>query len=246
MKDITKEFGSLDLDEHAFFFDFDGTLAEIAPRPQDVILAPELRRDLLRLSIRTKGAVAVITGRNRAEIAPHLDAAIPVAGLHGMDFPGAAPAPDDARRLAAIRPLLPGLADLVARHPGTLLEDKGPGLALHWRGAPQFEAAMVAAAQAALNALGQGWALQPGKSVAEIRPIGDDKGSALRRFMELPPFRGRRPVAFGDDLNDLPMLQAAREAGGIAVAMGERDLPADIRLEGPVALAKWLEERLDA
>ena len=49
-----------------------------------------------------------------------------------------------------------------------------------------------------------------------------------------------------DDLNDLPMLRAAREAGGIAVAMGERDMPADVHLPGPAALALWLERRLAA
>lgn len=83
LTDIQKAFGSLDLDRHAFFFDFDGTLAEIAPHPQDVILAANLPGLLDRLSLRTAGAVAVITGRDRAEIAPHLGQTIPVA-----DFPG--------------------------------------------------------------------------------------------------------------------------------------------------------------
>ena len=62
--------------------------------------------------------------------------------------------------------------------------------------------------------------------------------------MTAPPFAGRLPVAFGDDLNDMPMLAAARELGGLAVCMGERDLPADHRLSGPAALAAWLERRL--
>jgi hypothetical protein len=84
----------------------------------------------------------------------------------------------------------------------------------------------------------------PLEFVAELRQSGGDKGSALRRFMAEPPFAGRRPVAFGDDLNDMPMLAAARELGGLAVAMGERDLPADHRLSGPRALAEWLERGL--
>ena len=37
-----------------------------------------------------------------------------------------------------------------------------------------------------------------------------------------------------------------RGAGGIAVAMGERDMPADVHLPGPAALALWLERRLAA
>jgi len=248
LKDITAEFGSLDLDRFAFFFDFDGTLAEIAPRPQEVTLSAQMGRNLARLTARTGGAVAVITGRNRHELAALVAPDTLIAGMHGLDFPGVAvtPDPDLPARIAATRPLLPALETLVAAHPGALLEDKGQGLALHWRGAPEAEAAMQGAAQSVLAELGAGWRLQPGKCVAEIRPVGDDKGSALRRFLALPAFRGRRPIAFGDDLNDQPMLDAAREAGGIAVALGNATIDGDLRLAGPEALAAWLGERLDA
>jgi len=248
LKDITAEFCALDLERFAFFFDFDGTLAEIAPRPQDVVLSPGLRRDLGQLYLRTRGAVAIITGRQSSELVSLVGPDLPVAGLHGMDFPDAAPTPDRivAARVAAIRSLLPDLARLIADHPGALLEDKRQGFALHWRGASEAEAALTHAAQEALARLGDGWSLQPGKSVIEIRPAGDDKGTALRRFLTLPAFRGRRPIAFGDDLNDLPMLASAQAAGGIAVAMGEVPLAADLRLAGPEALAAWLNERLAA
>ena len=246
LKDIALQFGSLDLDRHAFFFDFDGTLAELVDDPANVSLAGELAADLARLSARTRGAVAIITGRRRDEVAPMLGD-IPVAGLHGSDFPGdIAQTDQDAVRMAVIRPLLPALADLVAAHPGAILEDKGAGLALHWRGAPGASEVMSRAADQTLAALGPDWRMQHGKCVAEIRSVGDDKGVALRRFMAEPAFADRRPVAFGDDLNDLPMLQAARDFGGIAVALGERDLPADLRLAGPAALAAWLSERLAA
>ncbi len=245
MKDIATAFGSLDLDRHAFFFDFDGTLAEFHPDPAQVTLDLRLRDDLIRLSERTGGAVAVISGRHRWEIAERAGERIPVAGLHGTDFPGdPAPTAERAAREAAVRPLLPALKTLVEAHPGTILEDKGQGLALHWRAVPDAEPQMLLAIEETLAQLGGGWTIQPGKFVAEIRPAGGDKGTALRRFMAQPAFRDRRPVAFGDDLNDLPMLAAARDLGGIAVALGERDLPADLRLSGPAALAEWLERRL--
>ena len=248
LKDITAEFGSLDLDRFAFFFDFDGTLTEIAPRPQEVTLSAEMGRNLVRLVARTHGAVAIITGRNRHELSALVASDMLIAGMHGLDFPGAAVEadPDLPARIAAVRPLLPALETLVSAHPGALLEDKGQGLALHWRGAPDAETALRGAADGVLAELGAGWRLQPGKCVAEIRPVGDDKGTALRRFLALPAFRGRRPIAFGDDLNDQPMLDAAREAGGIAVALGHAAIDGDLRLAGPEALAAWLGERLDA
>ncbi|WP_185958556.1 trehalose-phosphatase [Paracoccus laeviglucosivorans] len=247
MKDTALQFGSLDLDRHAFFFDFDGTLAELVDDPADVRLADELRRDLLALSARTNGAVAIITGRHRAEITPLLGDIIPIAGLHGTDFPGdVANDPGLAERVSAVRPLIEQLTTLVEANPGTILEDKGQGLALHWRAAPDKGELMTHAAEQALATLGPRWRMQPGKCVAELRPVGDDKGVALHRFMALPAFAGRRPVAFGDDLNDLPMLQAARDSGGLAIALGERNLPADLRLPGPSTLAAWLAERLAA
>ncbi|XQZ48002.1 trehalose-phosphatase (plasmid) [Paracoccus yeei] len=248
LKDTSVDLATLDLDRHAFFFDFDGTLAEFTNRPQDASISDRLRDDLLRLSERTGGAVAIISGRGRSEINERLGEVIPVAGLHGVEFPDPAESddPDRARRVAAVRPLLEPLRTLTEAHPGSVLEDKGEGLALHWRAVPMAEAAMTEAATRALADLGDGWIIQPGKFVAEIRPRGADKGTALRRFLAVPPFAGRRPVAFGDDLNDLPMLRAAREAGGIAVAMGERDMPADVHLPGPAALALWLERRLAA
>lgn len=243
MKDTAPALDALDLDRHAFFFDFDGTLAEFTDDPADVALEARLGDDLARLHQRTGGAVAILTGRHRAEILAHVDAAIPVAGLHGTEFPG-----DDLAHDLALgvqfAPLLPGLAGLVAAFPGTLLEEKDHGFALHWRRAPQHEAAMIAAAERALTELGSDWTIQHGKCVAELRRAGSDKGTALRRFMAAAPFAGRLPVAFGDDLNDMPMLSAARDLGGTAVAMGERDLPADHRLPGPRALAAWLERRL--
>lgn len=243
MRDTARALDALDLDRHAFFFDFDGTLAGFTDDPADVGLDARLGADLLRLHARTGGAVAILTGRHRAEILAHVDATIPVAGLHGTEFPGDTLSHDPglARQVA---PLLPALSDLIAGYPGTLLEKKDHGFALHWRQAPEHEQAMIAAAEKAQADLGPDWVIQHGKFVAELRQAGGDKGTALRRFMAAPPFAGRLPVAFGDDLNDMPMLAAARELGGVAVGMGERDLAADHRLPGPVALAAWLERRL--
>lgn len=231
---------------HGFFFDFDGTLAEIAPRAEDVVLEPALCADLRRLWQRSGGAVAALSGRRRADLARYLPQGIALAGLHGLEIEG--DTDDLAARAAELAAELDGtranLARVAARHPGARLEDKGPALALHWRLAPQAEPELAAAAAAAVAALGPGWTLQPGKCVVEIRPRGRDKGDALRRLMARPPFRGRRPLAFGDDLTDIPMLRAAQRAGGLAVAIGERDLPCDLRLAGPAELALWIRRSL--
>jgi uncharacterized glyoxalase superfamily protein PhnB len=58
--------------------------------------------------------------------------------------------------------------------------------------------------------------------VYEIRPDGADKGKALVAFMGESAFRGRRPVAVGDDLTDETMFRAAIDAGGLAFRVGTR------------------------
>lgn len=230
------------LDRQAFFFDFDGTLADIAPRPREVVLAPRCRDILLQLSQRTGGAVAVLSGRPRVELAKLIPAGICAAGLHGLEIDDA-PAPS-LQTPAELRAVRDHLTTIAARHPGALIEDKRQALALHWRLAPAAEAALMIAAQQAVSGLGEGWTLQPGKCVVEIRPRGRDKGDALKYLMGQAPFQGRCPIAFGDDLTDIPMLRAAQELGGTAVAIGERDLPCDLRLSGPTELAHWLNRRL--
>ena len=101
---------------HGFFLDFDGTLAEIAPRAEDVVLDQGLRADLLRLWQRSGGAVAALSGRRRADLARYLPAGIPLAGLHGWEIDG--DTPDLAALAGALDGLRDSLAAIVARHPG--------------------------------------------------------------------------------------------------------------------------------
>lgn len=49
--------------ETAFFFDFDGTLVELAPTPDGVLVQPRVIDLLRELSSLTNGAVAVVSGR---------------------------------------------------------------------------------------------------------------------------------------------------------------------------------------
>ena len=52
----------------AFFFDLDGTLIDIAPTPDSVVIPDGLPGQLARLARRTEGALAVISGRSVATL----------------------------------------------------------------------------------------------------------------------------------------------------------------------------------
>ena len=72
-------------EQFAFFFDFDGTLADIVARPEDVEVTLATREALAALRLSLEGAVAIITGRDIASIDRFLTPEqLPVAGVHGL------------------------------------------------------------------------------------------------------------------------------------------------------------------
>jgi trehalose 6-phosphate phosphatase len=57
----------------------------------------------------------------------------------------------------------------------------------------------------------------PAHMLWEIRPRGVDKGQAVERLMEIPPFLGRLPVFIGDDVTDEDGIAAAVALGGAGI-----------------------------
>lgn len=232
---------ALDAQDAAVFLDLDGTLAPIAPRPEDV--GPDPRRTALieRLSQRLGGRLAVLSGRTLTDIDRILEGRVAaVAAVHGLVWRGgdgrvAEPTPHAG--LAVARETFARLAD---RDPGLLVEDKGLSVALHYRLAPRFRDLAILAAEG-LSAE-TGLSFQPGHMVVELRTPGPDKGDSLRRFMAEAPFAGRRPVFIGDDLTDEPAFRAAAALGGHGVLVGaERASAADWRVPDVAAVLAWLE-----
>jgi trehalose 6-phosphate phosphatase len=228
----------------ALFLDVDGSLLDFAPTPDAVHVPDDLVGALTRLHAALGGALALVSGRSLEQLdALFSPLRLPGAGLHGLelrDTPEAAlehmPPPAE---LVAVREQAAAVA---ARHPGALVEDKGPTLALHWRapGAAAAEPEFHAVAERALVALPH-YRLQPGNCVLELRPDGFDKGGAIRHLLETPVFRGRPPVFIGDDLTDEHGFEAVNALGGISVLVGTR-MPtgARFRIDSPTALRAWL------
>lgn len=232
----------LDPERHALFVDFDGTLVEIAPSPGSVRPAPYLPDLLARLQARLGGALAVVSGRAVDDIERLLAPLSPVvAGLHGRDrrLPGGGRRKDpfDPATLDEVRA---SLGEVAARFPGTLLEDKGESVALHYRNAPEAAADASAAARAVADGRPD-LRLLPGKMVVELLPAGSDKGRAVDELRRLPPFAGRAPVFVGDDVTDEAGFAAANRAGGLSVRVGDgAATAASARLPSVAALHAWL------
>ncbi|MGU3466968.1 trehalose-phosphatase [Methylobacterium sp. C33D] len=227
----------------ALFLDFDGTLAEIAPRPDAVRVEPGLVEDLERLRARLDGALAIVTGRPVTVIDGFLTPArLDAAGLHGVErrVSGALTGgraedhPDLRRQVARLQAETAALAQV-------LIEDKGASVAVHWRLANPDDALRAETlVKGAAEALGAGYRLQLGKAVGEIVPAQATKAHAIRAFMAQTPYAGRTPVFFGDDRTDEIAFASVNEDGGVAVRVGDGETVARRRLPDPAAVRALL------
>lgn len=229
-------------DDCALFLDVDGTLLDFTLDPAAVAVPPPLRGILQALAARLDGAVALVSGRPLAALdALFAPLKLPVAGMHGLERRNGqrqAKPPRAPEALQRVRGEAEALSD---RHPGTVVEDKGTGISLHWRRAPQHAPAMRSFAEAALPRL-PGYRLQHGDHVVELRPGGADKGDAIAAFLDEAPFRGRRPVFVGDDLTDEHGFAVVNARRGISVLVGEREpSAAHYWLPDTAAVCAWLE-----
>lgn len=224
------------------FLDVDGTLVELTDTPFDTHASDRLKTLLEEVSERLGGALALVSGRS----VDYLDALfaplrLPSAGLHGVERRKASGAMHGASfNDTQLDPARAALVALVQAHPGTLLEDKGRTVAVHYRMAPQFEPAVRESVMSIAATLGTHYHVQAGSMMLEIKPRGFTKGGAIKAFLQEPPFSGRTPVFLGDDLTDLDGFRVVESHGGISIGVGDR-VQGQCHLADPAAVRSWLE-----
>ena len=230
----------------SLFLDFDGTLVDLAPRPDAIEVTRELRDLLGRLHDRLEGRVAVLSGRSAADLEQLMHPLpLTIGGHHGLETRARGVTLRSTERPAELDFIVEELRKLEKSHPGVLVEDKPLGVALHYRQAPGARAACREAMRAAAERAGLD--LQPGKMVIELKPKGANKGDALKQLMQEPPFVDSLPVFLGDDLTDEPGFVAAQALGGAGVIIGDRTpTEALYRLPSVDAALEWLERGADA
>lgn len=235
----------------ALFLDVDGTLLDIALTPDRVVVPPGLVELLVRVSKRLDGALAILTGRQLAEIDVLLaPAKLMGGGVHGAELRTTLGGPITLVATSLPRSLVEGVADVARRMPGIIAEPKGPGLAVHYRLAPDLKPVIEAELRAILAQYHDSLVLCPGRKLFEIIPEGHSKGTALETLAGLPTFHGRQPIMIGDDAGDEPAIAAAARLGGYGLRVaGEHFGHVRADLAGPKSVLAWLEElaeRLEA
>jgi trehalose 6-phosphate phosphatase len=228
--------------EWCLFLDVDGTLIELTDSPLQTFADANLKSLLIAVAERLGGAVALVSGRS----IEYLDALfeplrLPAAGLHGVERRKASGSIHGATFVdSQLDGARAALIEFVQAHPGTMLEDKGRTLALHFRMAPLAEASARAAIADIVKPLGSNYHVQEGSMVLEIKPRGFNKAAAIAAFMREPPFSGRLPVFVGDDLTDQESLRMVEDMGGISIAVADR-VRAQYQLPDAAAVSTWLQ-----
>jgi len=179
----------------ALFFDVDGVLAPIVPRPEDSSVPPETRHELERLAERY-ALVACVTGRT-GDVARAIVGVdrLRYVGQHGLELDPAAAA--WAERVHAF----------ARAHPWPWQETKPLTAAYHYRRAPDETAARIDLERVATAALDEGLRTRWGRMVLEVLPpVAASKGTAVRRLLAESGLR--RALYAGDDTTDLDGFDA--------------------------------------
>jgi trehalose 6-phosphate phosphatase len=212
----------------ALFLDFDGTLAELQDDAAAVSLTLAQESTVLAAAIALDGALAVLSGRDIADLALRVPNNVLRIGNHGLytaepgEPPGAASAPPPDQLVTLANEAVQGMS-------GTWIEVKGPILAIHYRAAPGFGVELQSRLAASIDPV-LGYTLQSGKFVYELKPAAANKGVALEIAMARPAFAKRRPVMIGDDATDEDAFESAQSMGGIGIKVGAGPTRASARL----------------
>jgi trehalose 6-phosphate phosphatase len=220
MADAAAAFSRIDLKTHALLFDVDGTLLDIAPRPDLVVVPPELIEALTKLHEKAGGAVAFISGR-KISVMDGLfkPLVLPAVGVHGAEMRVGRGSIE--RRAEPLPVLLRQKLIAGAKALGLLTEDKEISVTIHFRLAPEKEPD----AEGLVAGICDEFSAEPldiarNKMIVEVIRRGVNKGAGIEALMTRPPFAGRIPVFVGDDATDEKGFAVMPRLGGMAFSIG--------------------------
>jgi trehalose 6-phosphate phosphatase len=209
----------------ALFLDVDGTLSPIVERAADAKVPKETSQVLGRLA-RRYALVACISGRAAADVRRLVGVGgITYSGLHGAELlePNQRQAqllPEFARHTAEVQRFALERDSAELRSLRVRIEDKGPIMTFHWRGAPDEANAHARVREIAEEAEAAGLWTHWGRKVLEIRPpVPTGKDRAVRDLLARRPVRAA--LYAGDDATDLDAFDALSEVEA-AVRVGVR------------------------
>ena len=228
--------------------DYDGTLVEIAPRPELACPTPGLLRLLARLINRLDYAVVVVSGRSLQNLLKLL----PIPGLNYLGSHGGEGlifgkpfhsiyGKSASEEIAGWKKQLDGLLEHLT---GWWIEDKPQGFVLHYRQASPGQEdqllKIIETWKAHIIDYGS-YQVLPGKKVMEVLPYGVNKGAAIQKILISSDFIGYFPLFIGDDITDESVF-AVIQAQGLSFKVGEAEQPTKAThfLKNPAQVREFL------
>jgi trehalose-phosphatase len=236
----------------SILLDIDGTLAPIAPRPDQVKVPPETCKALENLIEIPDAHVAIVTGRSVEDgrrIVPLKG--LGVIGNHGFEVLGehgeVISEPAAHAYLDVISAAMKRLASMPTEIPGVVLEDKHWTLSVHYRLAAR---PAIPTLTARIEALAKefGLVVTRGKEVLELRPpLQVNKGTAGVLWVKRLGLSASASVLYiGDDRTDEDAFRELRAAfpRAVTIRVGDPDhgetTSAEFRVETPAEVTEFL------
>lgn len=207
------------------FLDCDGTLAPITDTPEKTVIPRETRILLDSLSHKSNRRIAIISGRNLADIKKRIGLKdIIYSGNHGFQIEGPRikhePAiPEGYKKI--LRRIKTNLENKLSGLKGVFVEDKKLSLALHFRLVDKQRLPFVKTAfyeSIILYLVKNKIKVSSGKKILEVRPpVNWDKGRVVLWLLARKQFiQGEKeafPIYVGDDMTDEDAFKALGRKG---------------------------------
>ncbi len=217
------------------FSDYDGTLTPIVSRPEEAILPSEVKEKLRALAEKPTFSVGVISGRPLSEVKALVGIeGIYYAGNHGLEIGGPdlkliVPVAEAARAL--IKDLTKQFSARLANIAGTIVEDKGLTLSIHYRLVKENEVNGVAEIFHQITSpLLQEARIKvtSGKKVWEVRPPIDwHKGKAVETIIKelkaVLKCEQLLTIYLGDDTTDEDAFRVIHRPQGWSIFVGQEN-----------------------
>ena len=241
----------MDADKLRLFLDYDGTLADFAPTPDEVYPDPELIDLLNRLKNDQRFQIAIISGRRLS----HIRKLIPIQGLqlagtYGVELQDSSGTPIDRLDFDEIRPILdrikPIWLEYILPHQEFYLEDKVWTLALHAKFVDGDTAQEVIdrcrSVVEQMNLPGELFRVMGGNKFLEVAPTLANKGLTVRDLISKDPLEGALPVYIGDDDKDEEAFEVILQFDGIAIKVDSQpgDTVAQVHFDSPNSIRQFL------
>ncbi len=234
-------------DHWLWCLDFDGTLVDIASRPDAIMVPPTMVADLHRLAARPEQTVAIISGRTLADLRRYLgdEPNLWLSGDHGGQIMGPNfhwNYPITARHRHRLETLCRQWIEAATSLPGVMVEPKPYSFSIHYRLAAE------SVKQALYSIIRQTrWptdmVLKESHQCFEVHlSLGPTKGRAVVEIMRhLGVARSRLiTVAFGDDQTDEDMFLALQTGITVRVSPAPVDTAAQYQVPNPDAVRELI------